>query len=788
MAIGLNLRRHLVAVLLVALAVFLIPNYRVAASPDMTHPRLLFTPSDLQALREKVKNGFPQRVWTAVLAAAEEAMPVMHPVDLSQVHDPYGEIQTAATHIEYLSFAYLMTNDTRYAAKVKEIMWVVLNWNEWIAGGFDPETSGICLFAGIASTAIAIGYDWLYGYLTNDERVFVQQRAAEKGAGALYEATIQGRTDWFSHPYNIWAAVYSGMGLLGLAFLGEHPDAPKWLDMATSKIQKYLAFGGSNGGWGEGLHYYLFALEEAVLFVDSLRRVTGQNLYESSFLKETLYFPIYLYTPGLKRHANFGDTWQSPDEELGRTAELALRLSSEYKNGYGQEFFNQVRKEYEFEEGRFAWKWAVGPFVIIWYDASMVPTPLDKLPLSRLFEGLGWVIVRSGWGSYDAYLAFKSGPNWNHGHADQNNFIFEALGEPLIVDLGAGVYSTAYWESMDYHVTSLGHNVILFDGQGQVDPRPTAGKQTPSGKIMAFQSYAGSESYEYMVGDASSAYQWQSKFIRQIVFVQHRFLVILDSMTTFRPSHFQWLAHTTGRIDSMNDTFTLIKGNVDLTIKFLLPNGLDSSVYYDQNRQITWSKRENAPRLEVSNKDPMATATFLAVLYPTKVGGSLPRISLNQNSSTWIVMIEDNETHYLFFTPGTPYPNFQATRSQVASLQATAPQSINMAEGEISKAQLEGRTVGLEKATKRLDDAKAAYAAGDYDNAIQLAVEAVQLARKSTTATLNTTSIAQTSTGAPPPSSMEVSLNPAILLVATAAVGIVAVCLAIRRKKRVMQT
>jgi hypothetical protein len=618
------------------------------------HPRLLFTRSELETLRMKAKSGFASELWQSILYRCASYLKSPLP-QLSGGYDVWTrEAEHAADVMEYLAFAYVITGDTRYAAKANETMHAILTWTSWE----DPTEGNIPdLMTGMTTAGVAITYDWLFDYLNPEDRAQIARIVGEKGAGPLYQGSISGTAWWHDDSHSNWNAItHAGLGLAGLAFLGEHPNASRWVSLAAAKIQKFYDSGGKNGGWGEGLGYWAYGLSRATPFTDALRRVTGVDLYESAFLRETLYFPIYLITP--TGHVNFED---SGDLDVTWIAALTLRLSSEYNNGYGQSFFNLLRDKY----GASEMAWDGGIFALIWYDDSVKPKPLNELPLSRLFEGLGWIVARSGWGPDDSLFAFKSGPNWNHGHADQNNFIFEAFGEPLLVDPGYGPPTKEYFmfgTPVDYYHASVGHNVILLDGKGQLDPR-SGWAQPPNGEINVFQTQAGLESYEYMVGDASGAYSIPVKFIRQVVFVQHRFLVILDTVEAPQPSRFQWEAHTTGNFNVEERGFTVNKNVVMLNATFLLPSTFSAHIYYDEIR--------SAQRLELSTEDPALSATFLAVLYPVRAGEVAPKISFTQDASVWKIKVEDNSgTHYLAFnhTSVLSFPSFLG-----ANLTLTSP-------------------------------------------------------------------------------------------------------------------
>ena len=682
------------------------------------HPRLLFSHSELETLKKKLlgSSGFQNDLWNFAISRCRGYLTG----PLPQLPEPeYDAWSREAAHdvsvMEYLAFAYVITGDTQYATRANATMYAILSWTSWE----DPTEGNIPdLMTGTTTAGIAITYDWLFNYLSPEDRVQVVRIVSEKGAEPLYQGSISGAAWWHDSSHSNWNAItHAGLGIAGLAFLGEHPNASKWITLAAAKIQKFYDSGGKNGGWGEGLGYWTYALSRALPFTDALRRVTGADLYKSPFLRETSYFPIYLITP--IGHVNFED---SGPLDVTWVAALTLRLSSEYNSGYGQSFFNMLRERYGTKE----MTWDAGIFSLIWYDDSVKPKPLNELPLSRLFEGLGWIVARSGWGSDDSLLAFKSGPNWNHGHADQNNFIFEAFGEPLLVDLGYGPQTKEYFKfgtPVDYYHASVGHNVILFDKKGQLDPR-SGWAQPPNGKISVFQTWNGLESYEYMVGDASGAYSMVVKFIRQVIFVQHRFLVILDSVEAPTPSRFQWLIHTTASdIKTEGGEFRIRKGNAVLSLKFLLPDYLDVQSYHDQRRAIEWSKEEAVTRSEASTQEPASTATFLTVLYPTKAGESAPEISLIQNATTWSVKILDNSTHYLFFDRTTLPPAFLVAKSQSTSLIGTAADLLKKAKAESS---VDHQTAALiESAEAKYQEAVKFSDSGDYQKASSRATESI---------------------------------------------------------------
>jgi hypothetical protein len=75
-------------------------------------------------------------------------------------------------------------------------------------------------------------------------------------------------------------------------------------------------------------------------------------------------------------------------------------------------------------------------------DMPAPTSPDASLPPSALMSDLGWVAMRSAWAEAarqsETLLLFKSSPfgSYSHSHADQNSFVLEAFGSPLLIDAG----------------------------------------------------------------------------------------------------------------------------------------------------------------------------------------------------------------------------------------------------------------------------------------------------------------------------------------------------------------
>jgi hypothetical protein len=619
-----------VSVLLVLVLLVPLPSVLGNAQRASTHPRLFFTSKDLKMLRSKTM--VLQNLWDLVRSSADESLTEQPP----QVFDR-DSAEAAIYPAQSLAFAFLVTGKEQYARKALAFVHAVTEWSDWI----DPSEGIVDLGTSWTTLGVSIVYDWLHDYMNETENALVRTAISQKGAFPIFKAaTISGDSGW---PYAGWwrdrfhnnhaIIAYGALGVAALALLGEVPEAETWLDLARHRIVNVLDSGGENGGWGEGIHYWQYGMYPLVFFVDALRRVTGEDLYQNSFLREMLYFPLYSLSRGGKGFLTFCDSFYSPKtptptlhRDIGA---LVARLASEYRDPYGQWLVDTLLKEV-----RWLWK---GPWAFIWYDPSLLPRDPVDLPLVRHFVGLGWVIMRTGWSIGDIMFAFKSGPIWNHGHADQNSFILEASGERLVDDLGYGdpVHNPDYFggEPLDYHIASVSHNTILVNGKGQVDPREywsQLDKKRPpyvGGTIQELVRLIGPSGVDSVLGDATKAYSGLlTGFRRQVVFVRPRYFVIVDQLSATTGSMFEWLLHTIGDISVDGDVIHVRKGNVTLDAKVLTPKEFDFEILRDQQISEVWGEKPStvAPYIKIRPRSRLTSCQFVVVLYPHMSGESSP--------------------------------------------------------------------------------------------------------------------------------------------------------------------
>lgn len=312
---------------------------------------------------------------------------------------------------------------------------------------------------------LALGYDWLHAQWPPEDR----RRLLEKTLDACeYEMRLI-REERLS-PYNVilYNSPFQALMACAIVTYGENArsaaamnfTADLWLKRVLPAWRQVM---GHNGGWHEGGEYLGVGIGQAIYQVPAMwRRATGEDVIGATpGIRGFLDFLVYRTQPD-GTHFRWGDgAWF--DKRVPDALPLALELR------HAAAYSLQVPGK---DPVPSAWPW--GPLT----DATLYePHAVDGLPLTRVFDGIGLVVARSGWSEDATYVTFKAGDNyWSHSHLDQGAFtIFK--GGPLAID--SGLYGPSYGSDhhMNYSYQTIAHNTVtVTDPQDRI---PAPGRKQP---------------------------------------------------------------------------------------------------------------------------------------------------------------------------------------------------------------------------------------------------------------------------------------------------------------------
>jgi len=599
------------------------------------HPRLYFNQQAIARLRQRVKTpvrdeGFKSRwsklleraealVGTALMTEAESRQPSLrgNAIQLRYRHS-IGQLSEMGLT---LGLAYHVTDQKRYADKLRQALLHYAGYEQWCSPGYntlnpprnsDLSTAAFCFGAGV-------GYDALYDFLPVGERKHMATAIARLGIlPTLEDWVLPGRRihtlDSMGH--NWWSVCVSMAGVAALSVMGDDPRAPEWVDRVARGLELWFGYQGNvlqnrsanfdaAGAFYESVGYADYALSEYLLFRVALANAQP-NRPQPRFLaleKTGEFFAHTLYpTSGSFLAVNFGDS------SLTRAARTARLLQPA---GFGSDAARWYLHRTDPDSGH--------PLSLL--NPANGPASVAALPTSVIYPDIGWAMLRSSWDDDATMLAVKSGFYWNHAHADAGSFILFHAGQPLLIDSGTCSYGRKEYGS--YYVQSRAHNVILFNGQGQPEEDWKRGSKF-SGRAHSLLDGLG---VKYVYADATGPMaRYFSRNYRHWLWLEGVILVF-DDVLAHEAGALDWLLHYDGQAERNGAEIKVTKGQARVTVRMLHPE--DATVREEQGLAEGDPDRK-IPYLAFTPAKASREQKFITAIIPHAAGGSdpLPKLEM----------------------------------------------------------------------------------------------------------------------------------------------------------------
>lgn len=517
-------------------------------STNKQHPRLMATDEDFKRIKKQLKTDENLQRWYKSLQIETEK--ILHtPTVKYEIPDGVRLLDSSRTVLKRtinLALMYRLTKERKYADRGwKELSTVADNkkFPNWNPRHF--------LDTAEMTNAVAIGYDWLYDYLSVDQRAVLRKALIEKGltpALQVYRGTAKNSeiaTSWRDGTDNWNTVSNAGIGMGALAIGDESSEmeamSGEVLQYAVESIKKSLAAYAPDGGMPEGPAYWNYATIYMTYFLSALDSALGTDygLSKMEGISETGYYPIY--NGGAGGTFNVGDAGPS----IISKAPQMFWFSNKYKN---PDFFNVALKGND-------------PMNLIWYkrpkekSSSVGEIPLDK-PFMNSETGIA--TMRSAWNKNAIFVGIHAGSNQSsHGDLDIGDFVLDALGVRWAYELGSDDYNLkGYFNPQSerwiyYRKRAEGQNTIVINPRSEPDQNPTA-----KARITNFTS---NRQQGFAIVEMTSAYGDALSARRGIALTEGRKMVILqDELKLKRPSEIYWFMHTQAQIELTKDKKTAI--------------------------------------------------------------------------------------------------------------------------------------------------------------------------------------------------------------------------------------
>ena len=359
--------------------------------------------------------------------------------------------------IFYLSYMYRMTESEKYAARAeRELLAIAAQYDKWRPDHF-LTTSEMTL-------AFAIGYDWLYDFLSEESKKIIVETMITKGLNESATAS-------YRHSVGNWNSVCNACMIASALAVYEH-QPEKSAAMITEAIEnnrKAVETFGPHGGYPEGYSYWHYGTVYQTMLFEVLKTAIG---YESNLpdnatgFDSTGAYAMMMTTPT-------GRCYSYADVATGANVSAAsFWLARHFNHPEWLYVDRQMLMADDFEQEDKLWRF--NPCILLYsvgLDISKVVKPEQNWWYSDGNQPL--YVWRSGFDSVnDTYLGVKGGyPKQGHSHMDSGAFYYERDGVIWSGDPGSDSYNLPGYDNYgqnagrwDIFRTGLAaHSTISFD-------------------------------------------------------------------------------------------------------------------------------------------------------------------------------------------------------------------------------------------------------------------------------------------------------------------------------------
>jgi hypothetical protein len=541
------------------------------------HPRLLFTKEQLFEVRASLDTS-RKVAFEELMRRADAALnlPLMDKPDFDRFdrETEYPARRTAyrAAYHEFtrvyhggmtpMALAYLLTGDRAYGERAKAHLLNLLDWETDGIASLEESFDEVGLR--IARTAPQ-AYDWLYDLLTDEERRAVRAMLIEHGNSMLNRLQ---RRDFLNYAAFSHDGRLPGYLLEFSIALAEEPVAAEWMDYAMrALLTVFPHWAGGDGGWAEGVNYFLSYNDRFVTPLYSLYAATGYDLWRKPYFQSARYFPLYCMAPN-------GEVTPFGDGEAGNAARRAGEARSILQFHALRYRDPVIRWWIDREPMASATFGRTGPLLRIILPDNLAPTPPRDLPPDRVFRGIGWAALHTDLTrpDRDLMVLFKSSPFGavSHGHAEQNSFVIMKGGKALAIPAGKRYPQHHAPFHTRYTQQTIAHNCLLINGQGQINQ-----DNRFVGELTGFTSLP---HVAHASGEAAPCYgDLLERYTRHVVLIRPSVILVVDDLRAPDGIDVKWLMHAKEplQIDQTQQTFTSVRDGERMKVHLFGAGGFD---------------------------------------------------------------------------------------------------------------------------------------------------------------------------------------------------------------------
>lgn len=435
------------------------------------HPRLLLREGEEQKVLEMLgKDSLMQKIHCGILDVCDGYLDKAPVERIKTGRRLLSVSREALQRIYWLSYAYRMTGEQKYAERARQELLAVSAFSDWNPSHF--------LDVGEMTMAVAIGYDWLYRYLSESDRKTLSEAIYHKG----FRAADNYRHARFYRMTSNWNQVCnSGLVYGAIATYENDPEeAERIIEKAVETNRAALESYAPDGGYPEGYSYWGYGSSFQIMMVAAMESAFGSDagLGKATGFLESAWFMQFMTAPSGQNY-NFSDSgpraainpmmfWCSG--KLDDPSLLWLEIQR----------IKELPEDFSSSIGKYFIEARLMPSMLIFssqYDLGEPEKPQQHFWFNR---GINPIFAyKGGWSSSeDTYLGIKGGAaNASHAHMDAGSFIYEKDGVRWSMELGMQNYHSLESRGVDlwnraqdsqrwdvFRIGNTGHSTVTMNG------------------------------------------------------------------------------------------------------------------------------------------------------------------------------------------------------------------------------------------------------------------------------------------------------------------------------------
>lgn len=529
-----------------------------------------------------------------------------------------GVSREALMRISTLAAVARLTGHRSYTDRAIQELDAVSAFSDWNPSHF--------LDVGEMALAVAIGYDWLYDDLSEEQHSRYEQALLDHAINTSFADP----NAWWITSENNWNQVcHAGLVVAALALGDRHPTlAASVVDRALQNLPLAAKAYAPAGVYAEGPMYWGYGSSYHVILADALLQATGDTQGVDAY-------------PGFLESAEFlqqvtgpsGDFYNYGDARLTRGLQLPLFWLAAHCQrpdwiAHDLSHLDEYLRQPQTENSRLL------ALFLLWHRPAASNQPSSPAPGHWFGEGENPVMVLRA-PENELYFAIKAGsPDDSHAHMDAGSFILESDHVRWAIDLGMQEYHSLesaglqIWERGQasdrwkvFRISTESHNLPRFNNAPQLVSGRAHFVRIDPEKGLAILDL--SELYADQIAEAHRG-------VRQI----GRSILLQDEwLTGESPAAVTWQMLTDAQIETRPDGWLLRQQGQQLSIRVTAPQGTTlSHIATDTLNQPYDQSNPDTKRLGLAVQTPAHSAGRFTIVFTP---GSTPEDLTAPPLSEW---------------------------------------------------------------------------------------------------------------------------------------------------------